>query len=135
LEKAIATPASSATSLISSAQAEREDTAAVDSNTPAPTETLTNPPQTVNPTAAQIESTVEYQNALSAGATPEEAAAISQQSLGAGGAGVSTTPIESTVAYQNALAAGATPEEAVIAAQRSIGAGGTTPIQQINRET
>jgi hypothetical protein len=100
-----------------------------------PLATLGNPPQAVNPTAEQVESTVAYQNALSAGATPEEAAVVSQQSLGASGAGVSTTPIESTVAYQNALAAGATPEEALIIAQRSIGGTRATPIQQISRET
>jgi hypothetical protein len=100
-----------------------------------PLATLGNPPQAVNPTAEQVESTVAYQNALSAGATPEEAAVVSQQSLGASGAGVSTTPLESTAAYQNALAAGATPEEALIVAQRSIGTAGTAPIQQISRET
>jgi hypothetical protein len=96
---------------------------------------LTNPPQSVNPTAVQVESTLAYQNAVSAGATPAEATIISQQSLGANGAGVSTAPIESTVAYQNAIAAGATPQEAVIIAQRSIGAGSDTPVQKINRET
>lgn len=97
--------------------------------------TLTNPPQTVNPTAVQVESTPAYQNAVSAGATPAEATSISQQSLGANGAGVSTAPIESTVAYQNAIAAGANPQEAVGIAQRSIGAGSDTPVQKINRET
>jgi len=129
LENAIATPALPDLA----AQAERDDNAAVDANTP--TATLTNPPQSVNPTADQVESTAAYQNALAAGATPEEAAVVSQQSLGASGAGVSTAPIESTAAYQNALAAGATPEEAIIIAQQSIGTAGTTPTQQINRET
>ena len=100
-----------------------------------PTETLTDPPQAVNPTAEQFETTTAYQNALAAGATPEEAAVVSQQSLSASGVGTSTTPLESTAAYQNALAAGATPEEARIVAQRSLGTAGTTPIQQINRET
>lgn len=98
-------------------------------------ETLANPPQSINPTAEQVESTPAYQAALAAGASPALAAAVSQQSLGANGAGVSTAPIESTVAYQNAIAAGATPQEAVIIAQRSIGAGSDTPVQKINRET
>jgi|LakMenEpi03Aug12_release.lakeMendotaPanAssembly.Ray.scaffolds.fasta_scaffold30680_4 hypothetical protein len=124
LENAIATPA-----LPDQAeQAERNYAATVLANTP--TETLTNPPQTVNPTPEQVESTTAYQNALAAGATPEEAAVVSQQSLGA-----NTTSLESTAAYQNALAAGATPEEALIVAQQSIGPAGTAPIQQINRET
>jgi hypothetical protein len=124
LENAIATPALPD----QTEQAERNYAATVLANTP--TETLTNPPQTVNPTPEQVESTTAYQNALAAGATPEEAAIVSQQSLGA-----NTTSLESTAAYQNALAAGATPEEALIVAQQSIGPAGTAPIQQINRET
>jgi hypothetical protein len=79
LENAIATD--SATTSV--AQVERDEAATILANTP--TETLSNPPQTVNPTAAQIESTPAYQNAISAGATPEEALIISQQNIGAGG--------------------------------------------------
>jgi len=97
-------------------------------------ETLANPPQPVNATAAQVESTPAYQAALAAGAPPGLAAAVSQQSLGAGGAG--TTPIESTPAYQAALAIGLTPEAATKLAQQSPdNTPRFNPMQKINRET
>lgn len=100
-----------------------------------PTETLDNPPEPVNPTDTQIESSPAYQDALDAGATPEEAAIVSQQSLSASGIGATTSPIESTAAYQNAISAGATPADAVAIAQQSINGPGLIPTQKINRET
>lgn len=107
---------------------ERETAAA---NTP--TATLTNPPQPVNATAEQVESTPAYQAALAAGAPPALAAAVSQQSLGA--AAVGTTPIELTPAYQFAIAAGATPEAATRLAQQSPSTPRFDPMQKIRRET
>lgn len=111
---------------------ERETAAAVLVNTP--TATLNNPPQPVNATAEQVESTPAYQAALAAGAPPGLAAAVSQQSLGAGGAG--TTPIELTPAYQAALAVGLTPEAATRLAQQSPdNTPRFNPMQKIRRET
>jgi hypothetical protein len=96
-------------------------------------ETLANPPQPVNATAAQVESTPAYQIALAAGAPPGLAAAVSKQSLGAGGAG--TTPIELTPAYQAALAVGLTPEAATKLAQQSPdNTPRFNPMQKIRRE-